>query len=224
MVKNDDFLETFLDSLTYAFSNMSALLVGGVVFFLSLLIIGLPFFLGYITRCMREIIAGNGVLPEWDNVTDMFRDGIRMAMVFVAYALVFAIIIVLPAIPVFVFEYMDMRYMVLLSTAALLLTMAIVLSVFSVVFFASWVLFASYGSVRIALSPRRVRQLISMNPMGYLVSLLASVAVMAVGSVSAILFVIIPWVAFAACAAITFIYAKYYQNTMKSSIVGYAHE
>lgn len=224
MVKNDDFLETFLDSLKYAFSNMSALLVGGIVFFLSLLIIGLPFFLGYITRCMRLVMAGDGVLPEWENVTGMFRDGIRMAMVFLAYAIIFVIVIALPAIPVLVFGYMNIRYLVLLSTAALILTMAIMLAVFGIVFFASWVLYASYGSVRIALSPRRIKQLISMNPMGYMIALLASVAVMAVGSISAVLLVIIPWVAFAACAAITFIYAKYYQNTMKSASVWFGHE
>jgi hypothetical protein len=224
MVKNDDFLETFLDSLKYAFSNMSALLVGGIVFFLSLIVIGLPFFLGYITRCMRQIMAGDGVLPEWENVTGMFRDGIRMVIVFLAYAAMFAVVIALPAIPVLVFSYLNMRYMVLLSTAALILTMAVMLSVFAIVFFASWVLYASYGSVRIALSPRRIKQLISLNPVGYMIALLASVAVMAVGSISALLLVIIPWVAFAACAAITFIYAKYYQNTMKSASVWYAHE
>ena len=224
MVKNDDFLETFLDSLKYAFSNMSALLVGGIVFFLSLILIGLPFFLGYITRCMRQIMAGDGVLPEWENVTGMFRDGIRMVIVFLAYAVMFAVVIALPAIPVLVFSYLNMRYMVLLSTAALIFTMTVMLSVFAIVFFASWVLYASYGSVRIALSPRRIKQLISLNPVGYLIALLASVAVMAVGSISALLLVIIPWVAFAACAAITFIYAKYYQNTMKSASVWYAHE
>ena len=179
MVKNDDFLETFLNSLKYSFSNMSALLVGGIVFFLSLILIGLPFFLGYITRCMRQIMAGDGVLPEWENVTGMFRDGIRMVIVFLAYAVIFAIVIALPAIPVLVFSYLNMRYMVLLSTAALILTMAVMLSVFAIVFFASWVLYANYGSVRIALSPRRIKHLISLNPMGYMIALLASVAVMA---------------------------------------------
>ena len=224
MIKNDDLLETFLNSLKYAFSNMSALLVGGIVFFLSLILIGLPFFLGYITRCMRMIIAGDGVLPEWENVTGMFRDGIRMVMVFLAYAVVFLVIIAIPAIPVVVFNYLDMQFMVLLSTAALIGMTIIMLSIFAVVFFASWVLFASYGSIRIALNPARVRHLISLNPVGYMIALLASVAIMAVGSASMLLLVSIPWVAFAACAAITFIYAKYYQNTMKNASVWFGHE
>ena len=215
MVKNDDFLETFFNSLIYAFSNMSALLVGGIVFFLSLFLVGLPFFFGYVTRCMRQVIHGNGILPEWDNIVDMVRDGMRMLAIFLAYALAYLIIIALPAIPIFIFQQLNMPYMVLLSTAVLILTMGVVASVFCVVFFASWILFATHGSIKTALSPRKIRELISMNPSGYFIALLASITVMAIGSISALLVFIIPWVAFIAVAAITFIYSKYYQTTMK---------
>ena len=215
MVKNDDFLETFLNSLRYAFSNMSSLLVGGIVFFLAMFLIGMPFFLGYITRCMREVIDGNGVLPEWDNIIDMFRDGLRMVAVFLAYALAYLAIITLPAIPILIFQQLDMPYMVLLSTAVLILTMAVVASVFCVVFFASWILYATCGSIHTALKPSKIRELISMNPGGYLIALVASVSIMAIGSISALLVLVIPWVAFLALVAITFIYSKYYQVTMK---------
>jgi hypothetical protein len=215
MVKNDDLLETFINSLRYASSNMSSILVGGIVFFLSLFIIGLPFFLGYITRCMREVVGGNGRLPEWDNIVDMVGDGLRMLALFLAYALAYLVIVTLPAIPIFLFQQLDMPYMVLLSTAVLILTMAVVASVFCVVFFASWILYATCGSVRTALDPKKIRGLISCNPAGYFIALLASVAIMALGSVSALIVFVIPWVGFLAFTAITFIYSKYYQTTMK---------
>jgi|GEM_PF-5710920 len=215
MAKRDELLETFINSLKYAFSNMSSLLVGGVVFFLSLFLIGLPFFLGYITRCMREVIDGNGVLPEWDNIMGLVPDGVRMVTVFLAYALAYLVIIALPAIPVLIFQRLGMPYMVLLSTAVLLLTMGVVASVFCVVFFASWILYATHGSVKAALRPHNIRDLISRNPTGYFIVLIASVAVMAIGSVSALIVFIIPWVAFTTCVAITFIYSKYYQANIK---------
>ncbi len=211
----NDLIETFIDALKYASSNISALLVGGIVFFLSVFAVGLPFFLGYITRCMREAIMGNGILPEWNNIVDMFRDGLRMVIVFLAYALAYLVIISITAIPVFIFQQLDMPFMVLLSTAVLILTMAVVASVFCVVFFASWVLYATCGNIRVALTPSRVRKLISLDPIGYTTALLASVAIMAIGSISAMLLVIIPWVGFAAFSAISFIYSKYYQDTLR---------
>jgi hypothetical protein len=215
MVKNDDFMVTLINSLRYAFSNMSSLFVGGIVFFLSIFVIGLPFLLGFITRCMREVIVGNGILPEWDNILGLIHDGLRMMGVFIAYALAYLAIIALPAIPVLIFRQLNMPYMVLISTAALIVTMGIVASVFCVVFFASWVLYATNGSIRHALQPRKVRELISMNPAGYFIALLASIAIIIIGSISALLVLIIPWAAFAAFAALAFIYSKYYQTTIK---------
>ena len=215
MVKNDDLIETFINSLRYAFSNMSSLLFGGIVFFLAMFLVGLPFFLGYITRCMREAIDGNGVLPEWNNIVGMFRDGLHMFSLFLAYALAYIVIVSLPALPIFIFQQLNMPYMVILSTAVLVLTMAVVASVFCVVFFASWLLYATGGSVRAALQPSRIRELISMNPSGYFIALLAAIAIMALGSASALLVLTIPWAAFIAFVAISFIYSKYYQTTMK---------
>jgi hypothetical protein len=207
----NDLLETFIDALKYAMSNVSALLVGGIVFFLSAFAVGMPFFLGYITRCMRESIDGNGILPEWDHIVDMLWDGLHMMVVFLAYALAYLVIVSVTAIPVFIFEQLSMPTWVLISTIVLIFTMAVVASVFCVVFFASWVLYATSGSIGAALTPRRIRKLISLNPRGYTVALIASVAIMALGSVSALLLLIIPWVGFAAFSAISFIYSKYYQ-------------
>lgn len=210
----NDLLETIADALKYASSNISALLVGGIVFFLSAFAVGLPFFLGYITRCMREAIGGNGILPEWNNIVDMFWDGLRMVVVFLAYALAYLVVISLVALSVFIFQALNMPFMVLLSTIALVVTMSVTAVVFCVVFFASWVLYATCGSVRVALTPGRIRGLISLDPKGYLTTLIASVAIIAIGSVSALLVVIIPWVGFAAFSAISFNYSKYYQTTL----------
>jgi hypothetical protein len=178
-------------------------------------LVGMPFFLGYITRCMREVIDGNGVLPEWDNIMAMFRDGLHMLSLFLAYALAYIVIVSVPALPIFIFQQLNLPYMVLLSTALLILAMAVVASVFCVVFFASWMLYATGGSIRAALRPSSIRTLISMNPSGYFIALLASIIVMVIGSASGLLVVTIPWAAFFAFVAIAFIYSKYYQTTMK---------
>ncbi len=215
MPGNDDLLETFIGSLKYASSSVSSLLIGGIVFFLAMFVVGLPFFLGYITKCMREATGGNGVLPEWNGIAGIFKDGVRMFVVFMAYALAYLVIVSITAIPLFIFQKLDMPYLVLLSTIALILTMAVVGGTFAVIFFASWILYATSGSVGTALSPKKIRYLISLNPAGYITALLASLAIMAAASASALLVVIIPWVVFTAATAISFIYSKYYQSAMK---------
>lgn len=213
MPRNDDLLETFINALKYASSNISALLVGGIVFFLAAFAVGLPFFLGYITRCMREAIGGNGILPEWDHIVDLFRDGLRMVAVFLAYALAYLVVVSIVAVPVFIFERLNMPSMVLLSTIALIVTIAVTAVIFCVVFFASWILYATSGSIRLALTPGRVKTLILRNPVGYMTALVASIAVIVAASISALLVLSIPWAGFAAFAAISFIYSKYYQAT-----------
>lgn len=217
MVRNDDLLDTILFAARYVSSNMTAVLVGGIVIALSFLVIGLPFFLGYITRCMKEIVQGNGVMPQWDDIGQMFVDGVRMAMVFFAYVIIYCIIGLVPAVPVIVFYYTNALLLLSISLVIMALTLALVASVFGVVFFASWAIYANTGSVRKAINVRRVIEFVSFNPSGYLVSIVASAAIAALGVIAMSLFVTIPWAVFVMCAAVTFVYAKFYQNTLKSS-------
>jgi len=215
MARNYDLLETILMAGKYALSNLASLLVGGIVVALSFLVIGLPFFLGYVTRCMREIVRGNGVLPEWDEIGQMFVDGLRMTLVFIGYAVLYVLIVLIPGIPVIVFSYTNMTFLLLVSTIVLVITMAIVAAIFAVVFFASWVLYASTGSVRKAVNIRKVIGFIMYNPEGFLVAIASSAAIAAIGVVAMALFVTIPWALFTMSVAVTFIYAKFYQDTAK---------
>jgi hypothetical protein len=217
MVRNDDLLDTILFAARYVSSNMTAVLVGGIVIALSFLVIGLPFFLGYITRCMKEIVQGNGVMPQWDDIGQMFVDGVRMTMVFFAYVIIYCIIGLVPAVPVIVFYLTNAVLLLSISLVIMALTLALVASVFGVVFFASWAIYANTGSVRKAINVRRVIEFVSFNPSGYLVSIVASAAIAALGVIAMSLFVTIPWAVFVMCAAVTFVYAKFYQNTLKSS-------
>jgi hypothetical protein len=87
----------------------------------------------------------------------------------------------------------------------------------AVAFFASWIVYASTGSVRKAITARRVLGFVASDPSSYLVALVASTVVALLGVVAMSLFVTIPWALFVMCSAVTFIYAKFYQDTMKST-------
>lgn len=74
-------------------------LVGGLFYIAAFVLIGLFFIAGYCARLTRNVIAGmDRPLPEWDDLSTYFTDGVKLAVVGLGYtlplmALVFAIII-----------------------------------------------------------------------------------------------------------------------------------
>lgn len=217
MARNDDLLNMVLSSARYAFSNLGSLLIGGIVIALSFLIIGLPFFLGYITRCMKEIVKGNGVMPEWDDIGLMFVDGIRMSGVFFVYVLIYVLVILVPLVPVIIFNLMNIPILALISVLVLAVTAGSLACLLAVAFFGSWIIYANTGSVRKAITVRKIYEFVSSDPHRYIEALLATVAVAMAGALSMTLFVTIPWALFVICAAMTYIYSKFYQDTMKTT-------
>ncbi len=217
MARNDDLLNMVLSAARYAFSNLGSLLIGGIVIALSFLVIGLPFFLGYITRCMKEIVKGNGVMPEWDDIGLMFVDGIRMTGVFLVYVLIYVLIILVPLVPVVIFNLMNIPILALVSLMVLAVTAASLACLLAVAFFGSWIIYANTGSVRKAITVRKIFEFVSSDPHRYIEALLASAAVALAGALSMTLFVTIPWALFVICAAMTYIYSKFYQDTMKTT-------
>ena len=217
LLVGEELLNSVIRAGKYALSNFTSLLVGGIVVGLSVLVIGLPFFLGYVTRCMREIVRGNGVLPEWDEIGQMFVDGLRMTLVFLVYVVLYIAIISIPAIPVVAFTYIGFTYMALICTAVLIAVMATTAAILGVVFFASWVLYASTGSVRKAINVRKVIGFILYNPAGFLVAIISTASIAITGLVGSVitLGVAMPWCLFTMSVAITFIYARFYQDTAK---------
>jgi hypothetical protein len=134
---------------------------------------------------------------------------------FLGYAVVYIIIVAIPGIPVLVFSYINMTFLLLVSTILLVITMAVAAAIMAFVFFASWVLYASTGSVRKAVNIKKVIGFIMYNPEGFLVAIAASAAIAAVGVIAMALFVTIPWALFTMSVAVTFIYARFYQDTAK---------
>lgn len=216
MARNDDLLDTIIFAVKYAFSNVESLLIGGIVLALSIIGIGLPFFLGYVTRCIREVEAGNGVLPGWDRMVDMLGDGLKMTVVFLAYLIVYLVIVTILAIPVAIVTIMQVPYLDIVCTIAFAMAAVLITSLWGILMFASWLVYASTRRVRYAMNPKRVSRLVMSNSLGYLIAVTASLAVVVIGTIPMLLFVTIPWAAFLICMAVTFIHAKYYQNTSKT--------
>lgn len=85
--------EIISDSVKYPSSNWKKVLILGVFFILSAIIIGIPFVLGYFLRVIKSTIAGYDELPDFDEWGDMFVDGLKVLVVFIVYFIIPFIVI-----------------------------------------------------------------------------------------------------------------------------------
>jgi hypothetical protein len=61
-------------------------LMGGVFTLLSLLLVGIPFVLGYVVQTVRNVIEGQPrPLPEWDNLGEKFMSGLMLLIIIIIY-------------------------------------------------------------------------------------------------------------------------------------------
>jgi Protein of unknown function (DUF4013) len=93
-----DIGDVISDSLRYPSSDWIKVLILGVLFIISFLIIPLFLAIGYMFRVIKASLAGVEELPSFDEWGEMFVDGIRMFLVYLIYSLPAIIIGVLSII------------------------------------------------------------------------------------------------------------------------------
>jgi hypothetical protein len=81
---------------------LQKILIGGLFYLAGFLLIGWFFIMGYVARTTRNVIAGlETPMPEWDDLGEMFSEGVRLIGVIFCYILpliVIAMMFVVPAI------------------------------------------------------------------------------------------------------------------------------
>jgi hypothetical protein len=88
---------------TYVFDDprwLQKILVGGLFYLASFLLVGWFFILGYVARVVRNIIADVKLpLPEWEDLGGFFNEGVRLFGISLVYCLpaLFLMAIMIPA-------------------------------------------------------------------------------------------------------------------------------
>ena len=85
--------EIISDAVKYPSSDWKKVIILGILFILSFVIIGIFFVLGYFLRILKSTIAGMDELPEFDDWGDMFVDGLKVLVVYFIYLLIPLIVI-----------------------------------------------------------------------------------------------------------------------------------
>jgi hypothetical protein len=67
---------------------LKKILIGGAFTLACAFLVGVPFVLGYFSRTLRSVVAGEPrPMPEWDDLGGIFNEGLRLAAVYLLYAL-----------------------------------------------------------------------------------------------------------------------------------------
>lgn len=86
-VKKMDIGEIISDSIKYPSSNWGKVLILGVIMIASILIVPIFLLMGYLFRIIKATLAGLDELPEFDEIGDMFIDGLKIFIVGIVYAI-----------------------------------------------------------------------------------------------------------------------------------------
>lgn len=92
-----------LRPFTFMFDDprwLPKVLIGGLFSLASMILVGVPFLLGYLARLVRNVIAGvENPLPEWDDLSEYFSEGLLLFVVGLAYVLPIIALSIVVAIP-----------------------------------------------------------------------------------------------------------------------------
>src|SRR3954470_17699631 len=81
----------FVKPFAFVFEDarwINKVLIGGIFQLLSALLVGIPFLLGYLAQLVRNVVANATLpLPEWDDLGEMFNEGLRLIGVAIVYFL-----------------------------------------------------------------------------------------------------------------------------------------
>jgi hypothetical protein len=93
----------FLRPFTFVFDDpqwIPKVLIGGLFFLASFVIVGVFFLYGYIARLTRNVIDGlPNPLPEWDDLGEYFSEGLKLFAVGLVYAIPIVIVVGLAIVP-----------------------------------------------------------------------------------------------------------------------------
>ncbi|HJW94795.1 MAG TPA: DUF4013 domain-containing protein [Thermoanaerobaculia bacterium] len=96
----------FVKPFAFVFEDarwINKVLIGGIFQLLSALLVGIPFLLGYLAQLVRNVVANATLpLPEWDDLGEMFNEGLRLIGVAIVYFLPLLAILAMIMIPMIV--------------------------------------------------------------------------------------------------------------------------
>lgn len=221
MDQNEGFVDTIINSIKYGLSNIGALLIGGIITIFAFFLIGLPFVLGYITKCIKSLLQGNNVMPDFEDIGMIAKDGIMVCILALVYGIVITCVMMVAYIPMIAGSIAESDALMFLGLL-LFIPVFLVLFVLGLLFQISWIIYAATDSLGKAVNPITPLKLILANPIGFVIAFICTVIVGIASGIGGMFLITIPWVAFFGYAANAYIYTRFYQKTVGQCCMGTA--
>ncbi|MCD1295859.1 hypothetical protein CUJ83_12720 [Methanocella sp. CWC-04] len=213
MEQNEGFIDAMVNSIKYGVSDLGAFLIGGLFTILSAFIIGIPFLLGYITRCGKELIKGNGKMPAWDDWGGLFKDGLVVILLAIVYALVIGLLYVLVC-PLFIAGDIFNSNIMLAAGVIFLLPIMLIGGLLGLLFYLSWLVYAATGDLGKALNPLNGIKLFMTEPLGYIGVLVGTFLIGIFLSVLGAIVITAPWTGFLGTVSGAYLYVWFYKKAI----------
>ena len=150
------------------------IVIGGLFYLLSFLLIGLFFIGGYTVLLCRNVIRGVArPLPEWDDLGTYFVDGVKVLLICLLYALPILVVWLLlfgGAALSGSFENEDIGAIIAGMSGCVTLLMVLVILLYSLFLPAALLMFVATGSIAEAFNIRRIVRFVTNNPANYILA------------------------------------------------------
>lgn len=181
-------------------------LIGAAFVLLSMILIGIPFVLGYMLEVARRSAEGKEIpLPNWDNLGDKFGKG-----------LIYFIILIIYAIPLWIVSFI----LSLIPCLGIFLGMVPFLALYLVMPYLA-VMYARTGNMNVAFEFEKIIQFVKDNIKNLLIVLLMSIALGFISMFGVIALIVgLLFTAFWAYVGTYYLYGQVFYEAEQVQVVG----
>lgn len=181
-------------AFTFAFQDsrwLEKILIGGLFWIATLLLFGWFFLLGYMARIVRNVVAGvDDRLPEWNDLGEMFTEGLKLFLVIVVWYLPIVLVMVPLMVWAIVFDEFGSPRLSEMFAGCMVLTIVPLALLITFVLPAALVRATVYRSVGAGLAVGPVFAFVRDNFVNFLLAFIVYLAANFIGQMGIVIFCI----------------------------------
>ncbi len=166
-------------------------LIGGLFYIATIALVGWFFLFGYMARIVRNVVAGvDDRLPEWDDLGEMFTEGLKLFLVAFVWYLPIVLVMVPLMVWAIVFDEFGSPRLSELFAGCMVLTVVPLALVITFILPAALVRAAVYRSVGAGLAVGPVLAFVRDNFVNFLLAFIVYLAANFIGQMGVVIFCI----------------------------------
>ncbi len=230
MEEKDGTVDIIISSLRYPFTNIGSIIIGGIVFLFSFILIGIPFILGYWVRIGRETLKHNETMPAWNDFEGLLSDGFRAFIISIIYGVMIFIVEIIYFIAILAVD-LGLHNNPAGSILRIVLYMIFLVATFplTTLLYISYMILADTSDLSKAIDPRNGLKIFLDHPKNFIIAFIVNLIVqlmilvpimlifwLAIHQIYCICLIVLalPWMLFIMTCIGYHIFARYYRRVV----------